>query len=786
MFLFDKFRRSISTRWAIFFTIELITIPTILIISSFYYREESQTILKAASEQLLSIQKSKIDLLQEFEKNNSMLVVNLANNPTAVNAMVDFGESMDLLQYNFVEQSKKSNSGLVELGKNYLNRQVISEIEPLGSPLTAAQLLPPDETGLVIQNLYIYENKDTKKRDLDDAGDDSLYTFFHKKYNPWFRSYIDRNQFYDLFLVNDKTGEVLYTVQKEVDFGNNLKKGALKDHGIGKLFEKASRAKPGEVFYSDFDFYPPSGNEPAAFVATPLFEDTRRIGVLILQISSDALNKTLTTNYRWKQYGLGDTGESLLIGLDGRVRNDTRLSISDPEAYRKFIEQSNPEPSTLRQIEKFKGNALIQASKTEGFNHAQKNNPNISVYKNYLGKEVLGAYDLIQFQQQNYALTSEIEEAESFAPLIVFRAIAIATTIIISILIGLLSFQLSSFVVKPLELLSKSVVNFSKGDYSIQFKSSGHVQEIQELSNAFKAMAEAVSADIQYRENTQKLIEASAKELQEANQHIEDSIKVSSGIQKSHLPTQSDLDELFNHSYYLWQPKDIVGGDFFWVAKYGTRTYALCGDCTGHGVPGAFMTLLAYSALTQISEEVYRTAPLDFIIQELHHRFSKSLGLHKQDAVINTGFEASMLCFDAEHQTVSFVGAGQHLIIKNATDQSVQFIKGNKHPIGYKTADAAIIPAAVHSFELKDQLFVLYSDGWTTQVGQQARRMMGNNTLLKAIENSGQNTPQQLGRYLESFFKDWTGTEARRDDLSLIVLQGLSSSNVAKPLDQTA
>ena len=398
MFLFDKFRRSISTRWAIFFTIELITIPTILIISSFYYREESQTILKAASEQLLSIQKSKIDLLQEFEKNNSMLVVNLANNPTAVNAMVDFGESMDLLQYNFVEQSKKSNSGLVELGKNYLNRQVISEIEPLGSPLTAAQLLPPDETGLVIQNLYIYENKETKKRDLDDAGDDSLYTFFHKKYNPWFRSYIDRNQFYDLFLVNDKTGEVLYTVQKEVDFGNNLKKGALKDHGIGKLFEKASRAKPGEVFYSDFDFYPPSGNEPAAFVATPLFEDTRRIGVLILQISSDALNKTLTTNYRWKQYGLGDTGESLLIGLDGRVRNDTRLSISDPEAYRKFIEQSNPEPSTLRQIEKFKGNALIQASKTEGFNHAQKNNPNISVYKNYLGTEVLGAYDLIQFQ----------------------------------------------------------------------------------------------------------------------------------------------------------------------------------------------------------------------------------------------------------------------------------------------------------------------------------------------------------------------------------------------------
>lgn len=777
MFLLSKLRRSISTRWAIFITIELITIPTILITSLFYYREESQTILKAASDQLLSIQKSKIDLLQEFEKNNSMLVVNLANNPVAINAMVDFDESMDLLQYNFVEQSKKSNSGLVERGINHLNKQVISEIGPLGSPLTAAQLLPPDETGLVLQNLYIYENRQTNKRELDDAGDDSLYTFFHKKYNPWFRSYIERNQFYDLFLVDDESGEVLYTVQKEVDFGNNLKKGALKNHSIGKLFEKASQAKPNEVFYSDFDFYPPSGNEPAAFVGTPLFEGKRRIGVLILQISSDALNKTLTTNYRWKQYGLGETGESLLIGADGRVRNDTRLSISNPETYRKFLEQDNPAPSILRQIEKFKGNALIQASNTEGFMRAQSNDSNISVYKNYLGKEVLGAYDLIQFQQQNYALTSEIEEAESFAPLIVFRTIAIAITIIISIIIGLLSFQLATFVVRPLEMLSKSVVNFSKGDYSIQFKSVSHVQEIQELSKAFGAMAEAVSADIQYREKTQQLIEASAKKLQEANQHIEDSIKVSSGIQKSHLPTQSVLDELFKQSYYLWQPRDIVGGDFFWVAKYGSRTYALCGDCTGHGVPGAFMTLLAYSALTQISEEVYRTASLDFIIQELHQRFSKSLGLNKQDAVINTGFEASMLCFDAECQKVFFVGAGQHLIIKHPTDQTVEFIKGNKYPIGYKTADASVIPVTVHSFELQDQLFILYSDGWTTQVGQAARRMLGNTTLLKAIENSGQDSPQQLGQYLETFFKEWTGTEARRDDLSLIIVQELRSTD---------
>jgi serine phosphatase RsbU (regulator of sigma subunit) len=187
------------------------------------------------------------------------------------------------------------------------------------------------------------------------------------------------------------------------------------------------------------------------------------------------------------------------------------------------------------------------------------------------------------------------------------------------------------------------------------------------------------------------------------------------------------------------------------------------------------MTLLAYSALTHISADTYRTAPLDVIIQELHQRFSKSLGLNKRDAAINTGFEASMLCFDAQSQKVSFAGAGQHLIIKNSTDQSVQLIKGNKHPIGYKTSETAVIPVEIHSFDLRDQLFVLYSDGWTTQVGEETKRMMGNKTLLKTIEASGSNTPEQLGQYLEIFFKDWTGTEARRDDLSLIIMQGLNS-----------
>jgi serine phosphatase RsbU (regulator of sigma subunit) len=163
-------------------------------------------------------------------------------------------------------------------------------------------------------------------------------------------------------------------------------------------------------------------------------------------------------------------------------------------------------------------------------------------------------------------------------------------------------------------------------------------------------------------------------------------------------------------------------------------------------------------------------------MQELHQRFSKSLGLNQHDALINTGFEASMLCFDDDTHQVHFAGAGHHLMIKNPDDGVVQFIKGDKHPIGYRTTESSSVNLHIHSFELKNQLFILYSDGWTTQVGQHARRMMGNTTLLKAIESSGMNSPQELGQILDNFFKDWAGTQERRDDLSMLILQGIKSA----------
>lgn len=759
-----------KTRWVLFVTIFMITVPTILVLSSFYYKQETARIYKNIGDQLLGIQKSKTSQIKELESRNTALIRNLSQNPVAINAMVDFKESIALLEFNFIEDTKRSQKDLARTNTAYM-QSVVTELDKLGASFKAQDLIAKDPSGLILQDLYIKLNTNSKKSDLVDAKDDSLYTFFHKKHHAWFNTFTNENELYDLFLVNHQTGQILYTVQKEIDFGNNLKTSYLKDQGIGQVFQKAMNAKPGEVFFSDFNFYPPSMNESATFIATPLYEGSRQVGVLILQASTDNFYKSLSYSYQWEKNGLGMTGETLLIGLDGYLRNESRLATSNPEAYQEVLLNAQASDKTLAQFLKTNSNALIQKSETVGFFRAKKGESSIDTYKNYLGRSVLGSFSQIEFNQNKYVLVTEIEETEAYAPLESFKIIAVMASLVIMIIIGFVSYFVAGIVVRPIESLYRSVNNFSKGDYTTEFASTGKIQEIRDLTRAFASMAKSVAADIQFREDAKQAIEKSAKELEEANQRIQDSIRVSSGIQRSHLPTPSELNRLFKNAYSIWQPKDIIGGDFYWVTQHGHRRFAICGDCTGHGVPGAFMTLLAHSALELITPQTYAHASMTEIIQQLHEKFSRSLGLQNSDSEINDGFEASLLCFDDEKQEIYFVGAGQNLIIKHSNHQ-VTMIKGDKNPVGYKNVQATDLDLTVHSLPMSDSLFFLYTDGWATQVGQQHQRMMGSKTLMNAIESNPSLEPHVLGNDLMGFFNHWRGDQETRDDVTMLIIKG--------------
>ena len=179
-----------------------------------------------------------------------------------------------------------------------------------GTPVVSAYV-PDDDWGVYLQYHYLARNADdpAERPELADAGDGSRWSAVHASYHPGLRRTKEALGHYDLFLI-DAEGDVVYSVDKEIDFGTNLADGPHADSGLARAWARASAAKAeGFVHFEDFSFYAPSANEPALFVATPVFDAGEPIGVLAMQLGSDRLDEIVNQDGRWEAAGLGESGE---------------------------------------------------------------------------------------------------------------------------------------------------------------------------------------------------------------------------------------------------------------------------------------------------------------------------------------------------------------------------------------------------------------------------------------------------------------------------------------------
>jgi len=194
--------------------------------------------------------------------------------------------------------------------------------------------------------------------------------------------------YYDLFLIAGD-GDVVYTVTKESDLGQNLVRGALKDSPLGRVFSKGQE----DVAIQDFEPYAPSNNVPAAFVSAPVQKYGRTIGVVALQLPLDAIN-----NIMQERSGMGSTGEVYLVGPDKLMRSDSFL---DPVNHSVNASFANPT----------EGSVDTEASREALAGQAGK-----KVIIDYNGNPVLSAYNPLTIKGLQWAIIAEVDVAEAFSP----------------------------------------------------------------------------------------------------------------------------------------------------------------------------------------------------------------------------------------------------------------------------------------------------------------------------------------------------------------------------------
>lgn len=291
--------------------------------------------------------------------------------------------------------------------------------------------------------------------------------------------------------------------------------------------------------------------------------------------------------------------------------------------------------------------------------------------------------------------------------------------------------------------------------YRVKVRSNRVLQEQKEAINRQKEEIETQRDDIQIKN----------QQITEFNTQLTDSIRYARHIQSSLLPENTSMKQAFPSSFVFYKPKDIVSGDFYWFVQLEKLKLVAAVDCTGHGVPGAFMTVLANTLLNQIVLETGITEP-SMIITLLDQKVQSNL--HQKDMMDNLvfdGMDISLCAINEEEQEISFCGA--KLPLYYATPEGVQEIKGDRYPVGSSQYDEKLFTS--HSIKYqKGDLIYLSSDGFQDQFGGPKGKKFMKARFRRMIEDiHGQPITEQLNRVNQIFYQ-WKQGQELTDDIMLL------------------
>ena len=256
--------------------------------------------------------------------------------------------------------------------------------------------------------------------------------------------------------------------------------------------------------------------------------------------------------------------------------------------------------------------------------------------------------------------------------------------------------------------------------------------------------------------------------LEETNRNFGESVSYASSIQRGILPSQQMLSDLFGEVSLMWQPKDLVGGDFYWVGQIGGARYLVFFDCTGHGVPGAFMTLITSSVLEKISAASPFALPAPQMLEQIHRGVTERLGV-RQGQSGKDGLDCAVIKLDISEGQLEFAGASLDLFVAHKSGE-VTRLRGTRHSLGYETFDTAR-QFESHRVPLAGNSFILVTDGLATQIGEASKRVLGTRRITEALQEAGDHKPAKLVRALGLLLKRWQGSEERRDDVTILAFR---------------
>lgn len=363
------------------------------------------------------------------------------------------------------------------------------------------------------------------------------------------------------------------------------------------------------------------------------------------------------------------------------------------------------------------------------------------------------------------------EALSSFQNKLIF--VGLFMLVLVAAVIVIASIHISNRV----QMLLSKAAEFTTGNLSVRI-TGNKKDELGRIGQSFNVMANTIETSqaelASINANLECMVAKRTDELRESNQQISDSIDYASRIQRSMLPNDTGLKAILGDTAITWHPKDVVGGDFYWHDTIGNRDYLVVMDCTGHGVPGAFMTLIATSTLEHIVSAIKADkgrralAPdLNHLMQELHNGICKQLNQVGGGSESNDGLDAIILAIPHDGSAIQYCGA-QMDIFTVTEDKNVTRHYSTKKSLGYFNDGVPLNLDVHHLPNDPGTSFVITTDGITTQIGEEKHHCFGYKRLTASLRQAKNNSPKTLNRAIMRAYAAWQGKEVQRDDVTLI------------------
>jgi len=479
-----------SIRYKLLALLLLLGSTTFVATGTTAYIKNLRALKQNVTNQLTGVRRSKASEIEAYYRTIHSHVVTLSEDRMFIDAMREFRASYQKLEAKPVPAEVQRAVLADYRSRFYPEIQKLKVARP-----RVEEYFPVTPAAFHLQYAYIVKNPYPPgcRRELKSAVDGSAYSRVHARYHGPLRRIVEKFAYYDLYLIDYGSGRVVYDVNKDRDFATSLRDGPYRESNLATVMRQClATDNPDDVFFSDFEPYEASRGEPTQWVASPIFDGPERLGILALQLSTDAIDDVVTGHRGWQRDGLGKSGESDIFGPRYLLRTDARPFLEGPEAFLAGLKTNGASEEKINRIRTYKTTILQMEARLPSVTAALDGKEGTVIEKSAFGPGLsLVSFGPLNVEGLHWVIESQMDLDEALKPVSQMRRLIGwwgAGLFLLTVVAALL---MTRQILRPINALVGAARRVAAGDLSAQVEWKWK-DELGMLSDTFNSMTKSV------------------------------------------------------------------------------------------------------------------------------------------------------------------------------------------------------------------------------------------------------------------------------------------------------